>query len=66
MAAAMKCDRCGKYYDDNKATRQGITNIGDSTIIAMKYVYRNTSANRFDLCDDCVQKLKDFMMMREG
>lgn len=66
MAAAMKCDRCGKYYDDNKATRQGITNIGDSIIIAMKYVYRNTSANRFDLCDDCVRKLKDFMMMREG
>ena len=66
MAAAMKCDRCGKYYDDNKVTRQGITNVGDSTIIAMKYVYRNTSANRFDLCDDCVRKLKDFMMMREG
>lgn len=66
MAAAMKCDRCGKYYDDNKATRQGITNVGDSTIIAMKYVYRNISVRRFDLCDDCVQKLKDFMMMREG
>ena len=66
MAAAMKCDRCGKYYDDNEATRQGITNISDSTIIAIQYVYRNIAANRFDLCDDCVRKLKDFMMMREG
>ena len=66
MAVAMKCDRCGKYYDNNEATRQRITNIGDSKIIAMKYVYHNTSANRFDLCDDCVRKLKDFMMMREG
>ena len=66
MAAAMKCDRCGKYYDDNEATRQVKTNFGDNTIIAIKYVYHNTSASRFDLCDDCVRKLKDFMMMREG
>ena len=65
MAAAMKCDRCGKYYDDNKAIRQVKTNFGDSTIIAIKYVYRNISVRRFDLCDDCVRKLKDFMMMRE-
>lgn len=67
MASAKKCDRCGKYYDNNEAIRQGITNIGDSTIIAIKYVYHNNiSVERFDLCDDCVQKLKDFMMMREG
>ena len=66
MAAAMKCDRCGKYYDDNEGKRQGITNISDSTIIAIKYLHRNTSVSRFDLCDDCIRKLKDFMMMKEG
>ena len=66
MAAAMKCDRCGKYYDNNEEKRQGITNIRDSTIIAIKYLHLNTSVSRFDLCDDCVRKLKDVMMMREG
>ena len=60
MAAAKKCDRCGKFYDRNTRTNKGLyknefidgivktTNIGN-------YL------NQIDLCDECLDKLDIFL-----
>ena len=58
MADAKKCDRCGAYYDTNKGAKsingyfvRGVricTSISNSTI-------------KVDLCDDCINKLYDFL-----
>ena len=60
MAAAKKCDRCGKFYDRNTRINKGLyknefidgivktTNIGN-------YL------NQIDLCDECLGKLDIFL-----
>lgn len=50
MAAAMKCDRCGNYYDD-KLAGIAIRDTGDCIV------------KRFDLCDECLADLMAFMRM---
>ena len=60
MAAAKKCDRCGKYYDTNK--RHMLSNrcsdIKDG--IAFTAISGNRS-KQIDLCDDCIEKLDIFL-----
>ena len=65
MALAHRCDRCGKYYDDNDIRKQGDVSVDDSVVVGIAYVHWNTIDRRLDLCDSCVKKLKDFMAMRE-
>lgn len=60
MAAAKKCDRCGKFYDRNNRMSKGLyknefidgivktTNIGN-------YL------KQIDLCDECLDKLDIFL-----
>ena len=45
-----KCDRCGKYYDNNeKVHKSGI------------FKYTPSGINAKDLCDDCLEKLEKFL-----
>ena len=66
MALVHRCDRCGEYYDRNNIREQGKASVGDPAIVGIAYLHRDSIDKRFDLCDGCVKKLKDFMAMREG
>lgn len=47
----MKCDRCGKYYDEiTKCEVSGEYITGVATIIGL---YRKDPHRRYDLCNDC-------------
>ena len=52
MATARKCDRCGKYYDENKKYRYDLT-MG--TVIGLRFETINgDKSSRIDLCDECL------------
>lgn len=56
MANVKKCDRCGKYYDKN--IQHTVKSFG-SVIAGIAFVTdRDFTDKRFDLCDDCMTKLK--------
>lgn len=61
MAAAKKCDRCGKYYDANRGPKsiEGIYVTGIS-INACTIHHRD-----FDFCDECINKLYTFLLGHE-
>lgn len=55
-----KCDRCGAIYEKNekhktKETRNGIV----STITTISE--RGTLDKEYDLCDECIEKLYDWL-----
>lgn len=61
MASAKKCDRCGKYYDDNQAHTTG-TNFGQSRIDGMAFTTTNGAyCKENDLCDECIGLLKEWL-----
>lgn len=59
MAMVRKCDRCGKYYDENS---KYIWGFGRAQIIGLCFetIYGNHS-NKIDLCDECLGKVKEFL-----
>lgn len=59
MASAKKCDRCGKYYVINKTKRS----IHECTVIGIRIVNNITNSKMYDLCDDCIDALFDFMYL---
>lgn len=59
MATARKCDRCGKYYDENKKYRYDST-MG--TVIGLRFeTLQGFNSSRIDLCDECLGKIKEFL-----
>lgn len=59
MATARKCDRCGKYYDENKKYRY---DLGTGTVIGLRFETLNGyNSSRIDLCDECLGKIKEFL-----
>lgn len=56
MADAKKCDRCGRYYDKNETAHTGVRVIGIKIIRADDYC-----AAKYDFCDECLGKLKNFI-----
>lgn len=61
MAKAKKCDRCGTYFDDNKeypASGNGYRSVLDGAAFTMKNGGLSTC---YDLCDDCITKLKEWL-----
>ena len=58
MAAARKCDRCGKFYtpEDKKFDVNGHIVTQIRTITASGY-----DMDYFDLCDECVKAYYRFM-----
>ena len=59
MAIARKCDRCGKYYDENKKDRY---NLVMGTVIGLRFeTLEGFNSSRIDLCDECLGKIKNFL-----
>lgn len=59
MATARKCDRCGKYYDENKKYKN---DLGMGTVIGLRFETLNcNNSSRIDLCDECLGKIKEFL-----
>lgn len=59
MAIARKCDRCGKYYDENKKYRY---DLGMGTVMGLRFETLNgVDSSRIDLCDECLGKIKEFL-----
>lgn len=59
MATARKCDRCGKYYDENKKYRY---DLDMGTVIGLRFETINgNNSSRIDLCDECLGKIKEFL-----
>ena len=67
MAKAIQCDRCYAYFSENKEIP---INGTDTFLVGIAYRIRKTSSSditngrAFDLCDDCLKKIKDFMECR--
>lgn len=58
MSKAMKCDRCGKFYEKNRVKwnyggyiTRGINVVNINNIIAVEC----------DLCDSCIEDFRAFM-----
>lgn len=57
---ALKCDRCGKYYEKNVLVKSKGSVIGS----VIGGIYTRTkdgkAAEPFDLCDDCIKSLYEW------
>lgn len=60
MSKAKKCDRCGKYYTDCKDM---FLRYKDRTVnyITLGSIYNSGYGIDFDLCNDCVTELFEFL-----
>lgn len=55
MADAKKCDRCGKYYTENKAVKSNNGSNGSRHVGGIISIDNKSYMDaRFDLCDECV------------
>lgn len=66
MANAYQCDRCQQYYTANKEIPMGSTDRFLSGI-EYKIAFPDGAVKdgrEFELCDDCLKKIKDFMEFR--
>lgn len=61
MANAKKCDRCGEFYLDNEAEHNSRVTKG----VAFIGVHNDFRWGYKDLCDDCQDKLDQFLDGRE-
>ena len=60
MSRAIKCDRCGKYYDEN--VKHTVKRQGDTVLSGMSTFTRNGfDYKSYDLCDECIDDLGDFL-----
>lgn len=63
MAFALKCDRCGSYYDWYQRTVGGYGNTVRITILAEDRHDITPSYKSNDLCPACMNTLQSFMIM---
>lgn len=63
MAKAYQCDRCMQYYTENKEIPIGGTDtfLSGITYLKKKPGDEAETARKFELCDDCLKKIVDFM-----
>ena len=57
MSIGKKCDRCGKFYVRNQVKQENGRYIIRAALIDSK----NCVAKRWDICDECAEKLQAFM-----
>ncbi len=68
MSKAYQCDRCMQFFKVNKEFPTGSTT---SVLSGFQYIlYDSASGERrcgkaYELCDDCIKKMKDFVEIRE-
>lgn len=63
MSKALKCDRCGKFYEKNeehKLTYNGCKTVPDGVATTTANGFCNKN---YDLCDQC---LNDFLYFMNG
>lgn len=65
MAAAKKCDRCGKFYEKNNLYHKHIRNEKTPIDGVCMTTRSNDHVDYMDLCDDCIHKLGLFLAGRE-
>lgn len=58
---AMKCDRCGNYFDCNQLRLRGGNCGGDESFEKIIVMGEHNHCCSYDLCDDCVKQFFDFM-----
>ena len=56
MASAMKCDRCGNYYDKNK----GVHSVNGCIVRGIR-IDTSGPYKILDLCDPCISELYTFL-----
>lgn len=64
---AMKCDRCGKYYDYyfEREVNGENARSQNSIFLYLKDKYGNLGEKEYyDLCPGCMAKLKEFLVGR--
>jgi RNA polymerase subunit RPABC4/transcription elongation factor Spt4 len=52
---AKKCDRCGRYYDENQFCFAG----------SIKYQRPGHVTDDYELCPDCCHKLQSFLKFKD-
>lgn len=59
---AMKCDRCGKYYEYYSGTKR-ISKFESNSVLLRDVDLNRTyfARNGYDLCEDCMYALIDFL-----
>ena len=59
MAQAYKCDRCGKFYEENIITHEDVRiwHVGK-----IKHENGHIAEHDFDLCGACQSALKQFLL----
>ena len=55
-----KCDRCGAIYEKNKKCKTKVIGNGIVSVIAT-ISERGLLDEEYDLCDECIEKLYDWM-----
>lgn len=55
-----KCDRCGAIYEKNEKCKTKATRNGTISTIAT-INERGMLDEEYDLCDECIEKLYDWM-----
>ena len=60
MSFAIKCDRCGKYFDKYGPKRS----INGSFVRGIK-IFTSGSYGEYDLCANCIEDLYEFMRFDE-
>ena len=63
MANALKCDRCGKFYEHY----MGIKLVDKGAYYCSMSLFSERGCNRrdFDICRECMTKLVEFMKNEE-
>lgn len=59
MAEAKRCDRCDKFYINNRIGRRTATNGKVCFVLTPHDVIANSLC--LDLCDDCLKDLEQFL-----
>lgn len=60
MSSALRCDRCGAYYQFD------ISNQEDDGLVAIKTVAKTDyTIRRYDLCRTCRKELKEWLFLFE-
>lgn len=64
MSSAMKCDRCGKYYDYYFKCEVNGKNVRTPNCICLYTLEENgtlSDGKKYDFCPECIAKLKEFL-----
>lgn len=61
MSSAIKCDRCGKYFDKYTSKRY----IGGVCVRGFRMFTTNGNCAPYDLCENCVEDLYTFMNLNK-